>query len=69
MTKQDKNIVALMYAIMVEQNSAIWEKLSGRDQEANKRVEKLVGLMFAAETEIEKWADIKDLFKEEKKCK
>lgn len=50
----DFGLIEGMYAILAEQNNAIWEKISGRTKQANERVEKLIPMMKQFEKELEK---------------
>lgn len=46
-----------MYAVIAEQNSAIFNKLSGKDKHANEQVEELRNFLIKAEEEINIWLE------------
>lgn len=59
MTEKDKAIISMIYFVVAEQNSAIWDKLSDKKELADRRVKKLIPQMMKLEMVLKDWMDEK----------
>lgn len=59
MKQKDRVLISMMYAILLEQNNIIWDKISGRTDQANRRAEKIIPQILKLDDLLKDWMDEK----------